>query len=269
MLGRIRRFLALARHERALALRRRADFLLGAAIFGGPASRINRAQRFAYLSYMPDSVREYGKLPDLKSSIEIWHSRNARRNAGDLTRMLALVLNANKVLADEVEGDFAELGVYKGNSAKLLASLVSADSAGRSLHLFDTFGGFDQRDLTGVDADQPAIFGDVSLQQVREFVGHENLCTYWAGYFPESASGVAADATFAFVHLDLDLYAPMKAGLEFFYPRMPPGATMVLHDYSSGHWPGTTAAVDEFLSNKPESVVLMPDKSGTAIFRKL
>lgn len=269
MVRRLRRFLALSRTERVTVLRRRRDFLLSAIIFGWPAARFNRMQRYSFLSYMPDAIREHGALPDLGAWIDAWDSGNARRNSGDLTRMLILLFNARKVITDQVGGDFAELGVYRGNSAKLLARLVADEGGDRTLHLFDTFGGFDRRDLTGIDEKQAAIFSDVSFEKVRTFIGHRDSCRYWPGYFPESAQELSANETFAFVHLDLDLYAPMKAGLEFFYPRLPSGAMMVLHDYSSGHWPGATAAVDEFLSDKRETVILMPDKSGTAIFRKL
>ena len=44
---------------------------------------------------------------------------------------------------------------------------------------------------------------------------------------------------------------------------------MIVHDYSSGAWPGIKQAVDEFLLNKPETLVRIPDKSGTAIFKKV
>jgi hypothetical protein len=60
----------------------------------------------------------------------------------------------------------------------------------------------------------------------------------------------------------------MKAGLEFFYPRLAPGGLLLLHDYSSGCFPGAKQAVDEFAKTIPENIVLQPDKSGTAIIRK-
>jgi hypothetical protein len=268
VLHRLRKFISLRPEDRRGVLRRRVDYGLGVAVFAGIGGLANRLQRFAYLSYVPDSIRAFGARPDLDAAIASWTYKNRRRNAGDIGRMLFLLQNAEKLISEGVPGDFAELGVYKGNSAKLLASVL-AESDDRKLHLFDTFGGFDPRDLSGVDADQAVLFTDVSLERVRDFVGHQAVCEYWPGYFPESAGGVDLDATFAFVHLDLDLYAPMKAGLEFFYPRMPPGGLMVLHDYSSGHWPGTTKAVDEFLAHRVERLVLMPDTSGTAIFRKV
>jgi len=93
---------------------------------------------------------------------------------------------------------------------------------------------------------------------------------YCKGRFPETATAVPSDETFAFVHLDCDLELPIAAGLEFFYPRLAPGGMMVIHDYESGgHWPGVRKAVNEFLKDKPESIIIVPDKSGTGVFRKI
>ena len=60
----------------------------------------------------------------------------------------------------------------------------------------------------------------------------------------------------------------MKAALEFFYPRMPRGGMLILHDYSSEIWVGATRAIDEFYKATGEFISLWPDKSGTAIIRK-
>jgi O-methyltransferase len=50
--------------------------------------------------------------------------------------------------ASRLDGNFAEIGVYRGGTAKLLANIT--DGAKRELHLFDTFDGMpdtDSRDL--------------------------------------------------------------------------------------------------------------------------
>jgi len=60
----------------------------------------------------------------------------------------------------------------------------------------------------------------------------------------------------------------MKAGLEFFYPRMSRGGILMLHDYSSLFWDGAKKAIDESCNKNGEYVVLMPDKSGSAFIRK-
>jgi O-methyltransferase len=60
----------------------------------------------------------------------------------------------------------------------------------------------------------------------------------------------------------------MKAALAFFYPRMSKGALLIMHDYQSGTWPGATRAIDEFCAEAGQTLILLPDKSGTAVCRK-
>jgi hypothetical protein len=91
---------------------------------------------------------------------------------------------------------------------------------------------------------------------------------YVQGFFPESMTKIRMPDRISVVHIDCDLYQPMKAGLELFYPRLSPGGLMLLHDYTSGHWPGIHQAIDEFFAKTVEKPVLAPDKSGTAIVRK-
>jgi O-methyltransferase len=50
---------------------------------------------------------------------------------------------------------------------------------------------------------------------------------------------------------------------------MAPGGVMLLHDYGSGMWPGATRAIDEFFVDKPERPIVMPDKCGTAVIRRM
>jgi Macrocin-O-methyltransferase (TylF) len=68
---------------------------------------------------------------------------------------------------------------------------------------------------------------------------------------------------YALLHLDCDLYAPTRAGLEFFYPKLVRGGFLIIHDYMSFYWDGVEKAIDEFFANKPERFIPIPDKSGT------
>jgi Macrocin-O-methyltransferase (TylF) len=244
----------------------RADAAVDAV--GRWSTRLNSVRLPAYLSYVPDSIRYHGRFPNYPRLVKEWTADKTRNNGGDLPRLLFLMQNTEQILAERVDGDFAELGVHLGYSAAVLAGLASRDGK-RRLHLFDTFEGFDQRDLQGVDSAVPKeLFEDTSLPAVRKRVGHDDICVYYPGYFPESAGPVDPNTRFALVHLDCDLYTPTAAGLEFFYPRMEPGGLIVLHDYSNGFWPGIRQAADEFLADKPERLILAPDKSGTAAVRR-
>jgi len=67
--------------------------------------------------------------------------------------------------------------------------------------------------------------------------------------------------------MDADLDVPTAAGLDFFWPRMPPGGFVVVHDYNA--WPGARLAVDRFLDGHHAAAVPMPDKSGSIVLVKI
>ena len=74
---------------------------------------------------------------------------------------------------------------------------------------------------------------------------------------------------FAFVLLDMDLHRPTLSALAFFYPRLSPGAYLMVHDYHNpeSDW-GCKRAVDEFMADKPEGVVELADMWGSVVFRR-
>ncbi len=49
---------------------------------------------------------------------------------------------------------------------------------------------------------------------------------------------------------------------------MVPGGFIIVHDYSSLHWNGAEAAVDQFFAGRPEAVVPLPDNAGSVVIRK-
>ncbi len=90
----------------------------------------------------------------------------------------------------------------------------------RKLHLFDTFEGFDQKDLAHESSSNPGHsidFSDTGVETVAKFIeGNENII-FHKGYFPQTTETLP-DQLYAFVHLDADLYQPTLAGLRYFYP---------------------------------------------------
>lgn len=222
--------------------------------------------KVTYRVYLPDSFYVFNKYPEAKILFERWIGRNRINNRGDLNRFYSLVLNLRQILDEDIKGDFAELGVYQGTSASILAHY--ADQGNKEVYLFDTFEGFDGRDLVGIDTDKEGDFTDTSYREVSEFIGYKDVCNYQVGYFPESLTDDVMDKVFSFVHLDCDLYGPMRDALMFFWPRLSSGGVLFLHDYSSGYWAGAKKAVDEFCYETGVFVVLLPDKSGSAVIRK-
>jgi hypothetical protein len=256
----------LRRLRRALTPSGKVDRRILAQRFAGAAVIVPLSLRRSalYGAYQPDSIYVWDAHPELFDIYPKWVRANRANNAGDLPRLYSFILNLKQLLREGITGDFAELGVWRGNSAAVLAHFGRQN--GRRVFLFDTFSGFDQRDLTTADVSRARLFADTSLDRVKATVGAG--AEYVPGFFPESVTEDAERARYAFVSLDCDLRAPMAAGLEFFYARMPRGGMLFLHDYSSGHWPGVRDAVDEFCQRSGELVVLLPDKAGTAVIRK-
>jgi hypothetical protein len=217
--------------------------------------------------FLPGSFWIYRRHPEYAELYRRFTARNLL-NRGDTGRLMAFILNIKQVLADGIEGDFAELGVWRGNSAAILA--YYAHRSGRRVVLFDTFEGFNAADLKGIDAgkSERTVFDNTSMAIVAATVGYPTSVDYVKGYFPDSAINPLSDRQYSIVSLDCDLYAPMKAGLEFFYTRMSPGGLFLLHDYSSVTWAGAKQAIDEFCTTTGEHLILMPDGAGSALFRK-
>lgn len=153
--------------------------------------------------------------------------------------------------ASRLPGAFAEIGVYRGGTAKLLASV--ADHAGRELHLFDTFAGMPETDLAR-DLHAAGDFADTSLASVKDFLAAHRSPVFHQGEFPSTAVGLD-DARFALVHVDVDIATAVESCCAFFYPRLTKGGVMIFDDYGFTSCPGAKSAADAFFADKPEPLL--------------
>lgn len=188
--------------------------------------------------------------------------RRAIVRTGDPVRYGAVSLNIEQIVKQHIPGSLAECGVYTGAMSKFLHERMPD----RKLFLFDTFQGFDPRDSNTRNDHR---FKDTSVESVLQYIGDRQNIIVRKGFFPETTSGLESER-FAFVMIDFDKYEPTRAALDFFYPKMSTGGFVVVHDYSSpeSEW-ACSRALDEFLDDKPEKAILLPDAWGTALFRKI
>ena len=61
--------------------------------------------------------------------------------------------------------------------------------------------------------------------------GDESFCF-------QSILETLAETRYRFVHIDVDIYEPTYACLEYFHPRMVEGGLIVIDDYGFPSWPG-------------------------------
>jgi len=180
----------------------------------------------------------------------------------DDVRYATLALAIQRLETDGIKGAFAELGVHQGTTSKFMHE----QAPNRRLFLFDTFEGFPSAAL---DVAQDDRFKDTSQQGVAKYIGDTRNLIFRVGYFPDTATGLEQEQ-FALVLLDFDLYKSAVDAFRFFYPRLVPGAYFFMHDYNNPESDrAISRAAHEFLADKPERLIEIPDVWGTALFRKM
>ena len=147
-----------------------------------------------------------------------------------------------------VEGDFVEMGCYKGDTSLLLAEILK-DSEKR-LWIYDSFEGLPEKS----EFDE-SVLGEnfktgelgVTKREVKQRFLKANLPV------PVIKKAWFADLTFddlperiAFAFLDGDFYESIRDSLKLVVPRMVNGGVLVVHDYNNPALPGVKKAVDEF-----------------------
>jgi hypothetical protein len=175
-----------------------------------------------------------------------------------------------------LQGDIAECGCFRGLSSHLLLSrLKRADPGydGAGYHVFDSFEGLSEPGPADLAAgNDPAAervrrmcrrgWFAASQEVVRRGLAGFPAVSYHPGWIPASFAGLP-ERRYRFVHLDLHLHGPTLAALEYFFPRLAPGAIIVCDDYS---WPGERKAVDDFCARHGIAPEATPH--GQAVLRR-
>lgn len=141
-----------------------------------------------------------------------------------------------------VEGAIAEVGVAEGGSAAIIATINQVINK-KPIYLFDTFAGLPVVGKYDVESafSKGQYFAD--YKRVKEFFKRYKEVKIYKGIFPKSGKWVA-EKMFSFVHLDVDLYKSTYESLDFFWPRITPGGTLISHDYQTEK--GVKQAFDDY-----------------------
>lgn len=222
-------------------------------------------QKDFYISGTPFYFQKYG-IDKYRNILKKFCSTNTVDNTLDQTRVSFLIENMENIFP-KIEGDVAELGVYQGATAEIFLDYCKRYD--RRLFLFDTYEGFSEKDIIGIDINQDSSqFEDTNERVVSERLGFDEHIRIKKGYFPESIDEETDNCKYAFVHIDCDLYQPIYSGISFFWPRLSLGGMMVIHDYASGLWDGATKAVNQFCNEMGVNKVIIPDWSGSVVLMK-
>ena len=170
----------------------------------------------------------------------------------------------------DVPGDVAELGVFRGLGLMTWANLLEAYCIGdrtKVIYGFDNwqgFRGFDAQDGKadahagkvpgGFSAVKEELENAISIFDNDRFIPNKPRIKLIDGDIEQSVPAFVRDnpgVRFSLVHFDCDLYRPTKIALEALWPHVSRGGVILFDEYAIADWPGETAAVDEFLADKP------------------
>jgi hypothetical protein len=204
-------------------------------------------------------------LAQEKTGMRLTDNLLRRQRHYTLTQLL------RNVMPLTVNTDIAECGCWKGLSAYQLAYLLKIENFKNKFYLFDSFEGlseFKDEDLKDNKVSSPEKRKKefaCSLSIVKDNLREYSFIEYKKGWIPEKFKDVE-ETSFSFVHIDVDLYQPIKDSLEFFYPKIIKGGVIVLDDYGYLTFPGAKQAVDEFVKGKSDFFMSLP--SGAAFIVK-
>lgn len=128
-----------------------------------------------------------------------------------------------------LKGDWAEFGVWHGTTFVPMAEL--ARQTGRVIHAVDSFRGMAEPTEHDGESCPHGSHNVGGSKRFRHLVApYAGTVVVHEGYVPD-VLGELEDVRFAFVHLDLDQYAPTLASLRFVWPRMNAGGHLLCHDW--------------------------------------
>lgn len=132
-----------------------------------------------------------------------------------------------------VEGEFVELGVFRGHTSLFVAEYLDFAAQPRTWRLYDTFEGIpdDQLDEGWAGRNARAYKGGAfSYEEVRDRFAHIPNMRVMRGRVPEVLHDDGPERI-AFLHVDLNNSTAEIAALDLLFDRVSPGGVVVFDDY--------------------------------------
>lgn len=162
------------------------------------------------------------------------------------------------------EGDFVECGVYRGFSVAVSARCVDFGRRAKQWYLYDTFSGV-PADQLNANHHSESRYAEAGLFETcrARFAAYPNVQVV-RGRVPEVLQQRAPEKV-AFLHLDMNSAQAELGALEFFWPRLAPGAIVLLDDYGWRAFREQKLAEDAFLTKHDRSVLELPTGQGLVL----
>lgn len=172
-----------------------------------------------------------------------------------------------------VEGDYLEVGVWRGGLSALLGMTFqrySAPNNKRILYLADTFTGMPEICKENDNYYQGGELADTSEKVVQNLF---NACglnnqLILAGIFPNETAHLIKSNALAFVHIDVDIYESAKNTFEYCWEKVSINGMVVFDDYGYSSTEGVTTFINQVVMQIPDALVIY-NMGGHAVVIKI
>jgi len=175
----------------------------------------------------------------------------SRDDVATVWRELEAILKAG------VPGAVVELGCYVGTTSLFIRRLLDqvGQSGAREFHVYDSFQGLPEKvsqdsSAAGIEftAGKLSVSKKEFLQQFR--AAHLEPPVVHKGWF-DDLTGADIPEPIAFAFLDGDFYSSILTSLKLVWPKLSPGAAVLIDDYQREQLPGVERAIRDFFHGKP------------------
>jgi Macrocin-O-methyltransferase (TylF) len=176
-----------------------------------------------------------------------------------------------------LEGDFVECGVYVGFQSSAILDWLEWERLGKRFYLIDTFSGpdmsqFNQGEIQlGRKKEVQDLMeaGEYScdLKSVKNNFSEWNRIHLIQGSIPSVLPECKAEKI-AYLHLDLNCAFPEVAAMKEFWPRLVPGAVVLLDDYAFNGFDEQRLAMDKLSVELGFTIASLPTGQGLIIKSK-
>jgi len=172
--------------------------------------------------------------------------------------------------AKRLPGDFVECGVSTGIYSLAVCEYIDFNATGKKLWLFDTFAGLPESQMSPAEsernrqhADNERVYFDCWDLVQRNFANYPNAHLI-RGLVPETLPQAKVEQV-SYLCLDMNIAAPERAAIEYFWPKLVPGAVVIVDDYGWRGYEEQKATMDEFAARMGIEVLALPTGQGLII----
>jgi hypothetical protein len=181
-----------------------------------------------------------------------------------MARMDNLEHCVRTVVADNVNGDLIETGVWRGGATILMrAILKSLDVRDRTVWVADSFEGLPEPDAEKFPTEAKGFHGPVITKAYDRFAASietvqanfqafgllDNQVRFLKGWFKDTLPNAPIERL-AVMRLDGDYYESTMDALTALYDKLSVGGFVIIDDYAEDLWTNCRQAVDEFRASR-------------------